>query len=235
MSGISRIQTARNNQNRGGGGQSFGPGREIWFKDGDQVFLSSLATGEEGDPHLDEVYVYTFNTGTRWVTLLDDPSVDTSDVPANTRPSHKFAFWAYVHEVIHTEKRNDDWEVVNGPGGRKMFKEVVNDFRIVALSFGRSDYIWNQLVDVYNDWNGLDKGVMRIKRTGTGMFDTSYAIAGTARKDGIPDDVKGQVDDLPTVKEYFLSRYSNSPSADRGVSLAEPELVTASASTDDLF
>ena len=233
MSGISRIQSAR--ENRGQGGPSTNvPGREVWFKDGDQAFITALATGEEGDPFLDELYMYTYNSGSRWVNLIDDPSVDPSDVPANTRPSHKFALWAYVHEIIHTERRNDEWEVVNGPGGRKMYKETVEDCRIISLTFGRSDYIWNQLVDVYNDWNGLDKGVMRIKRTGTGMFDTSYQIAGTARKDELPDDIKAQASDLPSVKEYFLARYGGTTS-NEGVSLAEPALAGISTSTDDLF
>ena len=188
-----------------------------------------MATGEEEDKFLDEVYLYTFNTGSKWVNILDDPSVDASDVPANTRPSHKFAFWAYVHEIIHGEKRNDDWETVNGPGGRKMFKETVEDFRIISLSFGRSDYIWNQLVDVYNDWNGLNKGVMRIKRTGTGMFDTSYQIAGTARKGEIPEDMKTQAAELPSIKEYFMARYGNqAPSTNGAVPLDDTK-------TDDLF
>ena len=205
MSGISRIQEKR--ETRGQGGASNLPGREVWFKDGDQAFMTALATGEEGDPYLDEVYMYTYNSGSRWVNLLDDPDVDTSEVPAGTRPAHKFAFWAYVHEVIHNERRNDDWEAVSGPGGKKMFKEVIEDFRIISLTFGRSDYIWNQLVDVYNDWNGLDKGVMRIKRTGTGMFDTSYQIAATARKGTVPDENLTQVGDLPSIKEYFKGRY----------------------------
>ena len=86
-----------------------------------------------------------------------------------------------------------------------MFKETVNDFRVVALTFGRSDYIWNQLVDIYNDWNGLDKGVIRIKRTGAGMQDTSYALAATTRKEEIPEEA--DTDSLPTIKEYFKGRY----------------------------
>jgi len=228
MSGISRIQEARETRSQGGNTNNV-PGREVWFKDGDQAFVSALATGEEGDKLLDEVYLYTYNTGSRWVNLLDDPDVDASEVPANTRPSHKFAFWAYVHEIIHSDRRNDDWEAVSGPGGKKMFKEIVEDFRIVSLTFGRSDYIWNQLVDVYNDWNGLDKGVMRIKRTGTGMFDTSYQIAGTARKGEVPDDMKTQVSDLPSIKEYFMARYGGQTISPNGaVSLNDTK-------TDDLF
>ena len=224
MSGISMIQTKRENRYQGGQDDNRMPGREIFFKDGDQAFLSPIATGDEGDTNLDEIYLYTYRDGNRWMNILDDPEVDTSMVPADTRASHKFAFWAYVHDVVHTEARNDEWEPVSGPGGRKMFKETINDFRVVCLTFGRSDYIWNQLVDVYNDWGGLDKGVIRIKRTGAGMQDTSYAIAATTRKDEIADDA--DEDSLPSIKEYFKSRYGGFSPNGNGTNNAEA-LATA--------
>ncbi len=224
MSGISMIQTKRENRYQGGQDDNRMPGREIFFKDGDQAFLSPIATGDEGDTNLDEIYLYTYRDGNRWMNILDDSEVDTSMVPADTRASHKFAFWAYVHDVVHTEARNDEWEPVSGPGGRKMFKETVNDFRVVCLTFGRSDYIWNQLVDVYNDWGGLDKGVVRIKRTGAGMQDTSYAIAATTRKDEIPEDADD--DSLPSIKEYFKSRYGGFSPNGNGTNNAEA-LATA--------
>ena len=219
MSGISRIaqkrDAIRNPVERS-------TNQEVWFKDGDQAFLSTIATGNEDDTRLDEIYMYTFrNADNRWTNRLQDDSVDNSDVPSNIRPSHKFAFWAYVHEIVHPEKRNDAWEEVAGPSGRKMFKETIEDFRIIALTFGRSDYIWNQLVDIYNDWGGLDKGVMRIKRTGTGMYDTSYTLAATARNAEIPDDKLTEVDDLLSIKGYFLERYGNPVSPNGTVSLEE--------------
>ena len=215
MSGISRIQTKRENRYQGGQEEARMPGRELFFKDGDQAFLYPVATGEEDDGNLDDVYLYTYREGNRWMNLLDDPSVDTSMVPADARATHKFAFWAYVYEVVHTEARNDEWEPVSGPGGRKMFKESINDFRVVTLTFGRSDYIWNQLVDIYTDWNGLDNGVIRIKRTGAGMQDTSYALAATTRQDTIPEEP--ETSELPPIKEYFKGRYGGfTPSGNGG-------------------
>ena len=217
MSGISRIaqkrEAIRNPVERSAN-------QEIWFKDGDQAFLSPIATGDENDTNLDEIYMYTFkNADNRWTNRLQDDSIDNSDVPSNIRPAHKFAFWAYVHEIIHPEKKNDSWEELAGPAGRKVFKELVNDFRVIALTFGRSDYIWNQLVDVYNDWGGLNKGVMRVKRTGTGMYDTSYTLAATARASEIPEDKLAEVADLPSIRGYFLERYGNPVSPNGTVSL----------------
>jgi len=212
MSGISRIQKARDSirtplQDRSAG-------RELWFKDGDQVFFTSVATGEENDNLLDDLYVYTFRVGNRWTNVLRDDSVDTSTVPDDVRPSHKFAFWVYVYHVFHNERRNDEWVEVEGTAGKKFFKEEVNDFRIISLGFGRSDYVWNQLVEVYSDWGGLNKGVIRVKRTGSGAYDTSYSITATPRKDEIPSEKVEEVQSLPTIKEYFLERYGTPPEAD---------------------
>ena len=209
MSGIARIQSTREGGRTTATEQA--PRREVWFKDGDQAFLTSVATGEEGDNKLDELYLYTYRSGTRWINLLSDDGIDTSMVPEESRPSHKFAFWAYVHEILHTDKRDDTWEEIAGPGGKKMYKEEVNDFRIISLGFGRSDYIWNQLVDVYNDWTGLNKGVMRVRRTGSGMYDTSYSLAATARDAEVPQERMTEVAELPDIKTYFKERYGGVP------------------------
>ena len=209
MAGISRIVSQREafrNPNKDQVAH-----QEIWFKDGDQAFITPVATGNEEDDKLDDIYLYTFREDNRWINLLKDDSVDTSSVPDNIRPSHKFAFWGYVHEIIHADRRQDAWTEIEGPGGRKMYRQEVNDFKVVALSFGRSDYIWNQLVDVYNDWGTLDKGVIRVKRTGVGMYDTSYQIAATARDEELPTDKLQEIDGLQTIQSYYKERYSGNP------------------------
>ena len=209
MSGIARIQSTRESGRTTATEQV--PRREVWFKDGDQAFITSAATGEEGDNKLDELYLYTYRSGTRWINLLSDDGIDTSMVPEESRPSHKFAFWGYVHEVLHADKRDDTWEEIAGPGGKKMYKEEVNDFRIISLGFGRSDYIWNQLVDVYNDWSGLNKGVIRVRRTGSGMYDTSFSLSATARDAEIPQDRMADIAELPDIKTYYRERYGGVP------------------------
>ena len=197
-------------------------GQEVFFKDGDQAFLTPVATGEENDLLLDEVYLYTYRSGNRWINLLKDDDVDASDVPDTVRASHKFAFWAYVHDIMHTEKRFDDWEEVEGPQGKKLFVQHINDFRVIPLGFGRSNYIWNQLVDVYNDWGALNRGVIRVKRTGTGMYDTSYTLTATARNTDVPADKLASVSDLTGIKAYYKDRYgqvSQTTPSSEGVSL----------------
>ena len=133
---------------------------------------------------------------------------------------------------MHIEKRFDDWEEIDGPQGKKMFVQHVNDFRIIPLGFGRSNYIWNQLVDVYNDWGSLNKGVMRVKRTGTGMYDTSYTLTATARKTDVPAEKLDKVSDLVEIKAYYKDRYgrvAEPTQSSEGVSLATDDF------TEDLF
>ena len=217
MSGISRIQKSRESAKDSRNRIEEGPERkEIWLKDGDQAFLTSVATGEENDMLLDDLYLYIYRVGNYWTNVLQDERVDTSNVPDDVRPSHKFAFWAYVYNVIHTDKRNDSWEEIEGPGGKKMYKEEINDFRVISLGFGRSDYVWNQLVDIYSDWGSLNKGVIRIKRTGSGAYDTSYALAATPKKDEMPSNREAESLKLQSVREYFFDRYGTAPaSADK--------------------
>ena len=110
MSGIGRIQSLREESRQEAASRSAVPFREVWFRDGDQAFITSIATGEDNDVNLDEISLYTFRQGNRFVNLLNEDGVDLSSVPTESRPSRKFAFWAYVHEIIHAERRNDDWE-----------------------------------------------------------------------------------------------------------------------------
>ena len=44
--------------------------KELWFKDGDQAFMSIVATGDEDDPRLADYWMYTFNDEGRWTSVL---------------------------------------------------------------------------------------------------------------------------------------------------------------------
>ena len=231
MSGIASIVQGREKPQAGS--RNAVANQEIWFKDGDQAFLTSMATGEPDDLFLDQIEMYTFRNGNRFANLLKDDDVDLSIVPADTRPSHKFAFWAYVHEIIHTSKRQDEWEQVDGPSGKKLFKETVDDYKIICLTFGRNDYLFSQLIDVYNDWGSLNKGVIRIKRVGTGMYDTSYTIAATARNAEVPEEKP----ELVPVREYFKERYSAiwTPASSNSSQNADEKEVRGEGVDDNLF
>lgn len=230
MSGIAKIQEKRDvvKANFNNPSSSFIGNKEIWLRDGDQIFCTPVASGEEGDPNLDEYYLYTFRSDNRWTHVLKHDEVDASDVPTDIRPSHKFAFWAFVHEVMHDERRVDSWESVQGPGNRTLFKEVVDDFRIVALGFGRGDYVWNQLVEVYEEQGNLNGSVLRIKRTGSGAMDTSYDIKSTPRQLAIPESKGDEIGSLQLIGDYLLERYG-------GKQASSPQAEKLSVGLGDLF
>ena len=58
MSGISMIQNNITSRETRSAQAAEANGKEVWLKDGDQVFMKSMATGEEGDIHMEEFYVY---------------------------------------------------------------------------------------------------------------------------------------------------------------------------------
>ena len=55
---------------------------------------------------------------------------------------------------------------------------------------------------------------MRVKRTGSGMYDTSYSITATAQPLEVPAKKLKEVKDLATIKDYFFERYSTPPTQD---------------------
>ena len=236
MSGIRKIQQLRNNLQRPQIMQTSTPSQELYLKDGDQIFLQSVATGNDNDVYFDQVQMYTWEReGGGLNNLLCHDRVDDSVVPVDVSPSQKFAFWTYVFDLYHstlTERgREAGWEPIEDPTGKQIYKENVNDFKIIHLSYGRNSYVFNQLTDIYNDWGSLDKGVIRLKRTGAGMQDTSYTIAPTTRelKAPTPDNA------LPSIEEYFLERYSELWSPDNASSSAPTSAKPSEADIKELF
>ena len=55
MSGIGRIQARRSELRNPQ--SNLPPRREVWFKDGDQAFVTPVATGDDEDTLLDEIYL----------------------------------------------------------------------------------------------------------------------------------------------------------------------------------
>ena len=212
MSGIDRIQKTLDDakENREAAFNRVEV-KELFFKDGDQVFVSSAATGASGDTLLDEYRLFTFQNGRYFANVLEDGRVDTSNVPplptgAPRMPGRKFAFWGYIHYILHTKKTSEDMEAIAGPGGRKLFKETIDDYRILPFSFGKGNANWNQLLDVYEDWGSLDKGVIKIKRNGVGL-ETTYTIGTTPKTEEIPENKAGEIATLSPIKDYMFGRY----------------------------
>ena len=241
MSGISMIQNNISSKETRATQNSEANGKEVWLKDGDQVFMKSMATGEEGDIHMEEFYVYEFQQGIdkSWTSVLVENGEPVSSVPSEAMvyedgrrkaPRHKFALWGYVTEILHTEQRVDSWEEITSPSGSKMYKETVNDFKVLTLSFGAQNSNWNQFVDIYEDNGSLDKTVMRVRRRGSSL-DTTYTITSTSGALELPEDKQAEVKNLTPIKEYLSQRYGNTESTTDDV----PSDAVAIDDDDSLF
>ena len=206
MSGIARIQSRIQERLLTQNVDS----KEYFLRDGDQVFLSAAGDGKEGDPFVSEIQMLTWREGNRFrsVLITENDDVDkirvALNVPDDSRVQKKFAMWTYIYEALHVEKRVDSWTALEGPSGKTLYKEELNDFRIMSLPFGRGGYLWNQLVDIFEEWGSLNKGVIRIKRAGAGL-ETTYNIAVSTRELSNPDK---DTSELVSVDEYFKNRYS---------------------------
>jgi hypothetical protein len=86
------------------------------------------------------------------------------------------------------------------------------------------------LVDIYSDWGALNKGVIRIRRTGSGLYDTAYALTATPKKEEIPDERMAEVKELPMIREYFFSRYGETTP-----STGDASVPASSTENDSLF
>lgn len=212
--------------------------KEVWLRDGDQVFLRSVATGADGDAMLEELYLFAYQTDSgTWQSALVDPETSkpmSGNVPEGKSPSHKFAFWAYISEIIHSEQRRDEWEEVkSASGGRTAYKETVDDFRIMTLPFGRNNQYWNMLVDQFEDWGGLHNGVLRIKRSGAGL-DTTYTVSPVSRAVTIPDERVKESKELQPVWDYFVEHYGgNDSSEDTETEVLTPAGTAAKSESED--
>ena len=217
MSGISMIQNNITSRETRSAQAAEANGKEVWLKDGDQVFMKSMATGEEGDIHMEEFYVYEFQQGADrgWTSVLVENGEPVDSVPSEAMvhedgrrkaPRHKFALWGYVTEILHTEQRVDSWEQITSPSGSKLYKETVNDFKVLTLSFGAQNSNWNQFVDIYEDNGSLDKNVIRVRRRGASL-DTTYTITSTSGNLDLPEDKQAEVKNLTPIKEYVGQRY----------------------------
>mgnify|MGYP003150268141 FL=1 len=213
------IGAMRNNRRTGGDGG--GSRREQFWLEDSQVFLTSVASGQDDDPYMDSFWVHTFQQtdgSGSWTKVLADKDGPLRPVPEGNRPSYRFGFWAYIHNVAHATKKNEAWnEVFLADGKTKRYVEEVGDFRFCILPFGRDDQYYNDLVDVYNDWGGdLSKGVIKVTRRGAGR-NTNYSIAAQSLLElTVPEDRLAKVSDLPSAWDYMMDNYGVGQSSETG-------------------
>lgn len=215
MPGIKKISQRREEEKINQPGQG---GLELWLRDGDVAKVSIVATGDDEDIRLDDFWAHTLQTtsdsgGTTWTSRYCDRMLNENEScllceKGDSKPGHKFGFWCYVHEIFHDKQTNESWEKFTSPSGTIKYKEVVNEFKVFTRGFGSRDYLWNQLVDIYNEDNALNKWVTRIGRKGSGKEDTNYIISSTRDKINLSKELLEEAKELPPIREFFQKRYS---------------------------
>ena len=234
MSGIAKISKLRKQETEQITRRTSSPRKELYLKEDEQVFLASQATGNDDDPLFDAIELYTWPRPAGGLyNLYKHPKVDDSIVPDVQRASRKFAFWAYVFEVYHptlTEYgRENGWEETPpSASGRTMFKETVNDFRVISFSYRYFD----QIEQLYEDHGTIKHKILRIRRTGSGLYDTSYTIVDSNRTTEVPE----PENPLPSIEEYFLEQYGEVEGLSASeTSSSEPVNVTTKQEIEELF
>ncbi len=238
MSGIKNIANRREQEKSA---QSSG-GLELWLKDGDQASVALVATGEEDDNKLGDVYTHTIQSigdaGRRnFNTIVCGRTFDEDcDECVNGKSQHQFAVWAYVYSIAHAknESKNAEWEVTENRMGDTIYKETVEDYRIFRRGFGRGDSLWEQVVGIYNDVGALNKNVIRISRKGTTMQDTSYTIAATSTKVKLPDSAVEAGKELLGIVDFYRQKAKvQVAEAKPSTPDAESDLSNDESGTDD--
>jgi hypothetical protein len=80
-------------------------------------------------------------------------------------------------------------------------------FQMWSQGFGRGKYLWNQIVDIFDEDGSLNKHKVKIRRTGSGRDDTSYSIKSTADTAEVPTEAGGQTaSELIRPVDFFLQK-----------------------------
>lgn len=207
-----------------------GPGNELWLFDGDTAIVSIVASGEPDDLRIQDYQTYRAtgmgkNGAYQYDAMAKGTSVEGPyehiEVSKGTNLRSKFGVWLYVEGVLRnpanrkkledtfTKEKVAEWEEETSASGRKTtLKQPVQDFLMWTQGFGRAKYIWNQIVDIYDEDGALNKFSVHISRTGSGRDDTAYSIKS---KQGTPAKIPTEVGEKKAAEliypvDFFLQK-----------------------------
>ena len=205
-----------------------GPGSELWLYDGDIATVSIVPSGDPEDYRIQDFSTYRAtgmgrNGAYTYDAMAEGESEEgkykAAEVDSGTQLRTKFGVWLYVENVMRnpanfpTLSKNfgDDavasWETVQSPSGKGFMQQPAGNFQMWSQGFGRSKYLWNQIVDIYDEDGALNKHKVRIRRTGSGRDDTSYSIKTIADEAQVPSEAQGQsADSLVRPVDFFLQK-----------------------------
>ena len=205
-----------------------GPGSELWLYDGDIAQVTIVPSGDPEDHRIQDFSTYRATGMGRNGAYTYDAMAEgvsssgqfkATEVDAGTQLRTKFGVWLYVESVMRnpnntkalTKNFGEDtvasWPTEQTPSGKAFLKQEAGNFQMWSQGFGRSKYLWNQIVDIYDEDGSLNQHKVRIRRTGSGRDDTSYSIKATNDEGYVPSEANGQTaSELVRPVDFFLQK-----------------------------
>tara|TARA_R110000744_G_scaffold139486_15_gene250541 strand:+ start:1101 stop:1727 length:627 start_codon:yes stop_codon:yes gene_type:complete len=181
--------------------------KNLFIKSNDIVYFTPVASSLYEKEYIEELEMYYLDG--RYRLKLED-----EDVSARKR----LAMWAYVYFVYHDNRDNDEWIEKELDSKKKMFRENIEDFKIIDFPYGQWDketrvYSNRQKFDSACEYNrGLNKSIIKLRKYPDGQY-TNYSISGLANEDNsqsvasdILDSKRDEIQNLQPLMEHYLEK-----------------------------
>ncbi len=179
----------------------------LMTKPNDIVYFTPVASSFYEKEHIEELEMYFLDGRYKL-------KQEGEDVQARKR----LAMWAYVYFVYHENRDNEEWVEKELDSKKKMFKENVEDFKIVEFPYGQWDretrvYANRQKFDSACEYNrGLNKSIIKLRKYVDGQY-TNYSISGLANEDNaqqvatdIIENKKDEIQNLQPLMDFYLGK-----------------------------
>ena len=179
----------------------------LFTKNNDIVYFTPVASSFYEKEYIEELEMYFLDGRYRL-------KQEGEDVQARKR----LAMWAYVYFVYHENRDNEEWVEKELDSKKKMFKENVEQFKIIEFPYGRWDretrvYANRQKFDSACEYNrGLNKSIIKLRKYPDGQY-TNYSISGLANEDNaqqVATDVieskKDEIQNLQPLLDNYLGK-----------------------------
>ena len=179
----------------------------LMTKPNDIVYFTPVASSFYEKEHIEELDMYFLDGRYKL-------KQEGEDVQARKR----LAMWAYVYFIYHENRDNEEWVEKELDSKKKMFKENVEDFKIVEFPYGQWDretrvYANRQKFDSACEYNrGLNKSIIKLRKYVDGQY-TNYSISGLANEDNaqqvatdIIENKKDEIQNLQPLMDFYLGK-----------------------------
>jgi hypothetical protein len=117
----------------------------------------------------------------------------------------KWHAWVWVDKIYHAKQGDANW-MVGKRGKKQYYVEVVNGPRLLRKGEGKSKYLTNKLISIYEEYGSLTDRIFLWNRTGGKRDDTLYDILLSSGDPDFKIEIKGELMSLKEVAQQFKRR-----------------------------